>query len=191
VAVERAPRQYVALRGAHINNSDAQIVGPELDAIAAELGGIKPSDVINRAATPGTALNRWDTDKGYFEWDDESAADAFREGQARRLIRSVVIKVDTGSETLRTRAFYSIQTDSRARHYQSISEVAQDPEMVRQIRDRFQNELIRIDQSYRAYLSFVEFERDFGGVFAAIEEVVPQAKARAQKRGRSRAKARA
>lgn len=190
MAIERAPRMYVAARGSHINNTDAQVVGPELDLIATEEGGITPASVVARAATPGTALNEWDSEKHYFEWNDEKAADAFREGQARRLIKAVVIKVDTGTETLKTKAFYSVALDDRARRYQPISEISQDPTMVQQIRDRFHNELIRIDQSYKAYLAFVEFEREFGAVFEAIDAVLPDTPARRRARNRAKAVAR-
>lgn len=178
MAVERAPRRFVALRGAHINNQDAEILGPEIEAISVRDGGITPASIIERAQTPGTVLNAWDHAKGYFEWDDTKAARAHRETQARQLIKSIVIRVDTGEETLNTRAFYSIALDERARRYLPVEQLAGDSEYVQQVRDRFHNELIRIDRDYRAFLRFSEFSQSYRGVFEAIDAVVDDEEAR-------------
>ena len=185
MAIERAPRQYVALRGSHINNSDAEVVGPELEVLAAQGDGITPASVVARAATPGTALNAWDSQKGYFEWNDVSAAEAYREGQARRLIKAVVIRVDDGQSTHRVPAYYSVTRDDSARRYESVDTLMENPEYVRQVRDRFTNELIRIDQSYRAFLAYRDFAADHTAVFEAIDADI-EATATPEQRARRR-----
>lgn len=190
MAIERAPRRYVALAGSHINNSDAEVVGPELDAIYLRDGGVTPAAVVERAKTTGTILNAWDRAKNYFEWDDDKAAAAYREGQARRLVKAIVVKVDNGEETLSSRAYYSIRHDARARTYVPVESIAADAEFVQQVRDRFHNELIRIDKDYRAFMRFAEFAQAYGPVFEAIDRAGVKQETPKRKSRRERAAAR-
>lgn len=174
MAVERAPKMYVATRGSRINNTSAQVVGPELEALAESPAGLTPSAVLARAIEPGAPLQLWDQSVGYFQWDDSQAAVAFREEQARLLIRSVVVRVQSGEGAVRTRAFHVV-ADKDKRSYRTIDEIVSNPDYVDQIKRRFQNELIRMDKSYRAYLSYVEFSQQFAPVFEAISEVLVEA----------------
>jgi hypothetical protein len=183
MAVERAPKMYAASKGAHISNASAQVVGPELDRLASTFpSGLTPAAVLDRASTRGTPLYEWDQDTGYFEWDDVAAAEAHREEQARLLIRSVVIKVQSGSGAIRTRAFHVIAENDK-RSYRSIDEIVTNDDYIDQIKRRFQNELIRLDKTYRAYLSYVEFSQQYAPVFEAIAEVAPTEPVRRPRRG--------
>lgn len=51
-------------------------------------GRLTPAEVVDAARNPKSPLH------AYFEWDNDRAADAYRLGQARQLIRSVKITID-------------------------------------------------------------------------------------------------
>lgn len=166
---------YAVSKGGRLpgGTAAAQIVGAELAAIDQQFGSISASDVVARAETPGTPLNAWDNEYHYFEWNEPKAAAAYREEQARQLIRAVVIKVESGEQTLSTRGFYPIRDGHDQTHiYRPVGAVINDRQLNRQIMDRFQNELLRINDSYRAYLAYSDFARAFGIVFEAVDTVI-------------------
>lgn len=61
-------------------------VADELLALEKESGRLEPTDVVEAARDPASALHP------YFEWDDTEAARQHRLGQARQLIRRVKIE---------------------------------------------------------------------------------------------------
>lgn len=64
----------------------AQTVGEALDRVrTANEGRLAPRDVVVAAQKSGSPLHR------YFEWQDNIAATKYRDGEARELIRSLVV----------------------------------------------------------------------------------------------------
>ena len=116
-----------------------KIVGSELKAIDDSEGEIPAAAIVQRAATPGTALNEWDNKYHYFEWNDTVAADEYRQEQARALIRAIEIRVTSGDQTLSTRGFYAVG-DANGKVYRPVERIV-GTELNRQIIDRFQNRL--------------------------------------------------
>lgn len=149
-----------------------QIVGSELEVIDQEFGDISAQAVVDRARTPGTALNAWDNKAHYFEWNDAAGAEKYREEQARQLIRTVKIVIETGDQKLSTRGFFAIQSDGHGKVYRPVGFVLTDPAAHRQVIDRFQNEILRIDSAYRAYLGYADFATRFAPVFDAVDRVI-------------------
>ena len=81
-------RTFTFREGARVKGGvDAQTVGEELERIAAETGGVTPQAVVESAKPADAPLHPC------FTWDDEKAADLYRQGEARTLVRSVEIIV--------------------------------------------------------------------------------------------------
>ena len=97
---------YQWVRGSRLSG-DAQVVGEELDRIAAEHGGSLTPEVVLDAARPEGALLH---DRGGFEWRDEAAAEAHRLNQARYLIRSIQIVV-SHPEPQAIRAYVAVRQE--------------------------------------------------------------------------------
>lgn len=184
---ESAISKYSVKRGGRLpgGKSAAAIVGAELEVIDREDGEISARSVVERARTPGTALNAWDHVAHYFEWDDSVAAEEYREEQARQLIRAVRISIETGDETLSTRGFYAIAADNR-KVYRPVGFVTANPQAHLEVLTRFQNEILRLDAAYRAYLSYADFSVRFGGVFDAVDKVIDDLAAEGEPRARQR-----
>jgi hypothetical protein len=66
-------------------SGDAQRVGEAIEDIRKAAGTIGPRDIVDAACPPDSVLHP------YFDWDDSMAADAYREHQARHLLRSIVV----------------------------------------------------------------------------------------------------
>lgn len=169
MAIDREPVMYSVRKGSRISVASAQVVGPELEAIAREEGGISAAAVVDRAATPGTALANWDDQTHYFEWNDEEAAYLHRQEQARNLIRSIIVRVSTPTGEAKSRAFYQVENADHERRYRPVQEVLDNSDWSEQVINRFRGELIRLEEQYRAYLSIEAFNRQYGSIFAEIK----------------------
>lgn len=78
----------------------AQTAGEELRRIYADKGQLKPADVVDESRPTSAPLHPC------FEWDDEVAAEKYREVQAGNLIRSITVVHKTPThEPVEVRAF--------------------------------------------------------------------------------------
>lgn len=95
----------------------------ELDALVAAHGGsISPSQVVEFARDPNTALHT------VFEWDDTVAAQRFREVQAAHYIRAVVKTLPTRNDrVLEVRAFVALTPDRGTVSFRPVESVLDDP----------------------------------------------------------------
>lgn len=83
----------------------AQKAGQELERIYEKNGELKPKAVVDESRPEEAVLHP------VFEWDDEIAAEKYREHQAGKLIRCVVEVVETPvtHKTIETRSFHSVE----------------------------------------------------------------------------------
>jgi len=79
-AVTEQPKVYFWAPG-HQRAIDSQVLGDTIDGIAAKKGVCHPQDLVDAARSRRSPLH------SLFEWDDEVAAELFRRGQARQVIR--------------------------------------------------------------------------------------------------------
>ncbi len=91
---------------------DAAIVGAHIEMLRAKFKGeITPQDVVDDARHGNSPLH------SFFEWDEGAAAEAYRLGQARGLIRAVVaIYTSETAPAVRARAYVHI-AERGAEHY--------------------------------------------------------------------------
>lgn len=93
---------------------------------------------------------------GYFEWDDDSAADAFRLHQAQQVVRRVMVTVIPAPDAkpIRVRAFVArreiAQTaeETEPGSYIAIEEVAGATAYELSLRDSIRRDLLRIRRKY-------------------------------------------
>ena len=82
---------YTFKNGYRIKGIDPQKAGESLEELRKNGDGIKTESVVNMAKKPTSPLHP------AFEWDDSKAAKKFRLEQARYLIRSIQVTIDTTS----------------------------------------------------------------------------------------------
>ena len=86
---------------------NAQKAGMELEKIAQKRGSLKPAYVVEESTNKKAVLHKC------FEWDNDKAADKYRQRQAQDLIRNIVtVKIGKVETTGPIRAFVSFKQDN-------------------------------------------------------------------------------
>jgi hypothetical protein len=102
------------------DKADPQVIGGVLEAISdAHAGRLDPHDVVDEARPAASPLH------GHFEWDDALAAEQYRLGQARAIIRAVRV-VGVNPNEAKQRAFISV-SDNAGRAYRPLRQIIADP----------------------------------------------------------------
>lgn len=129
--------------------ADAKTVGEHLELLRRQCKGeLTPKDVVNDARHDNSPLHE------FFEWNDGEAAEAYRLGQARGLIRSVVaIYVREDAPALRQKAYVHIP-ERGTEHYRETSHALSQRKTRQMVLERAWREL----QAWRArYADLKEF----------------------------------
>ncbi len=106
---------------------DAQVAGEELERIRVRQNGrLDAKDVVEASRSEDAPLH------GAFEWNDATAADAYRVDQARYLIRSIDVVIQQAEETKAVRAFVSVKRDED-RSYTSLAHAMSDSQLRAQV----------------------------------------------------------
>lgn len=121
-------------------------------------GQITPPDVVDAARDPKSPLHQ------HFEWDDSAAAEEWRLAQARTLIASVRVKLQSAPERPPLRAFVHISAPLP--HYESAKLAMSDPEKREMILRRALSEL---ESFKRRYAEFSELAQIFMQIDALPE----------------------
>lgn len=136
--------------GSH-HKCDAKVAGKVCETLAGE-GRLTPKDLVEESRPDDAPLH------GEFEWDDRAAAEAYRESQARYIIRSIEVVVQhDGEDVGQTRAFVALQ-DGGPCEYTPIDVVMSDDSRRQELLRRALSELACFKQKYR---SLTELSRVF------------------------------
>lgn len=137
----------------------AQVVGEHFERLEKQQGHITPKIVLESARSETSAIHPC------FEWNDDVAAEKYRETQAGLLIRNLTVKmIETGEkQTEPVRAYVSIkQSDSS--EFISLQNVLKDDELTQKMLEQAKNELNAFEKKYSAL-------QELSKVFEAIAEV--------------------
>lgn len=140
-------------------HADAEVVGARIEELRKKLKGeITPQDVVDDARKAKSPLH------SFFEWDDSSAAEAYRLQQARGLIRSVVaIYTHPDRPATKARAYVHI-SESGTPHYRELSHAMSQAGTRDMVLQTAWRELSGWRQRYRDL-------REFAEVFDATDHV--------------------
>lgn len=137
-------------------NVSAQAAG-ELCAELESQGKLTPHEVVEASRPDDAPLH------AAFEWNDEIAAERFRESQASYIIRSVEVVIEGTNK--KTRAFVSVHVTEDRREYHEISKVLS----IRDERELLLEDAKRELTSFKNKYAVLE---ELADVFAAIDKVV-------------------
>lgn len=102
---------------------DPQPIGEEVERLRVKHGELDPGAIVEEAKNKRSALHP------LFPWDDEEAARLAREQIARRLLRSIHVRIERPhAKPIDTRAFVSSAVNGKARHYTSATVALEDEE---------------------------------------------------------------
>jgi len=114
----------------------------ELKKIEQRKGIITPSSVVEAARDQTSPLH------AHFTWDDTEAAEAYREWQARGLLKRVTVKIEGKELPAFHNVVIQITGDGERRGYVSTSIVLKDKGMTKQIIQQAIDELIFWEKKY-------------------------------------------
>lgn len=136
----------------------AQIAGEELERIRVRQNGrLEASDVVRESRDPTSPLHP------AFEWDNDRAADAYREDQARYIIRHIAVEMPSRKgDDAPIRAFVSVVRDTD-RSYTSTAHALSDTELRQQVLDSAWRELEAWRNRHAELIELAE-------VFATIDQ---------------------
>lgn len=134
--------------GISVPTVPAQKAGEELARIEAKHGGLKPATVVNESRPEDAVLHP------VFEWDDEVAAEKYRNVQAGQIIRSVrVVSESSEGERSKAPAFVSVvrvvDEDTSHREYVSTSKAMDNEEWKRGVMAEALDQLRAFARRYR------------------------------------------
>ena len=116
----------------------AQTAGEELHRIYTDKGQLKPADIVDESRPEEAPLH------SCFEWDDETAAEKYREVQAGQIIRSVVVvQEEKQRPQVEVRAFVSVQ-----KTYRPIEVVVNSEEQMLELFNSALSELKAFERKY-------------------------------------------
>lgn len=139
---------------------DAQVAGEELERLRVRNNGqLTPPSVVRAAEPEDSPLHP------AFEWDDEEAAQKFREDQARYMLRGITVSVERDGEAAKPiRAFVNVEADDDSRGYIDVITAMSDKALRQQVLARAKQELDDWRNRYNEYA-------ELAGVFEAIDRL--------------------
>jgi hypothetical protein len=136
----------------------AQEVGEYLDELELEFGKVTPKIVLDRSREEDALLH------SCFEWNDDVAAEKYRETQAGFIIRNLVIKVDNSAqEEQSVRAFVNVKSETQS-IFVSMAKVIENDDLRSQMLNTAKQELHSFKQKYENLQELCE-------VFKAIDKL--------------------
>ena len=137
---------------------DAQRVGEAIEKLTKRHNGVlEPGHIVDAARDEASPMHP------HFEWDDATAAEAYREDQARELVRSLTVDISKSNlETKPIRAYVNVEVGPE-RGYVSTHTAMSSQELRQQVLARAFAEL----EAWRArHAELTEMAR----IFSAIDE---------------------
>lgn len=135
------------------SEADPQKIGEALAEIAGNAGGhLTPSAVVMAARKRDSVLHK------HFEWNDKTAAEAYRIDQARDLVSSIHVETADAS-TGAARAFLSI-TDKGGKSYRSLAEIMGSADLQLKVLASAERDLLSFESRYRSLNDICDLVRD-------------------------------
>ncbi len=146
--------KYTAKRGLP-GGVSAQIVGEQIERLKNKTGFVTAEQLVAKAKSKKSPLH------DCFTWDDQKAGKLRRLDEARYLLRTVTVEIETDDEPIITRAFVSVSDDPV---YTTIESAMADDDMRESLLGQAKRELKSFKVKYAQL-------KELANVFAAIDNI--------------------
>lgn len=136
-------KKYVARVGCPYSDTDADVIGKEMDRLTETTKKITPRELVESAKNPTSPLHQ------YFDWDVESAAYKHWLSTARQIMASVMVIYESNEEPIR--AYYRVISESGDGSYVALPTVLTEEDYLRQIIKQALDELKGWKKRYGQY----------------------------------------
>lgn len=147
--------KYTAKRGLP-GKASPQLIGERIEIIKTKNGGFVSAEMLVKEAKKKTSPLH-----GCFTWDDKKAGTLRRLDEARYLLRTITVEVETDDEPVITRAFVSVTDDPI---YTTIESAMADVDMRESLLDQAKRELKSFKVKYAQL-------KELAVIFEAIDSI--------------------
>lgn len=169
--------KFVAMPNGILNNTQAETVGRELVKLERANGAVKPADVVAAAEPITSPLHP------LFTWDDTAAAQAYREDEARNIIRSVrIICTDIpAAEQPVIRAHVNVKAHDTEKEFEgnayiSMTRATEDDAYRQQMLTNARSEIVSWQRRYDDLLQFTGKASQIKEVVESLDEEITKEK---------------
>ncbi len=122
----------------------ASIAGAVCESLANSDGGLTPRRLLDASRPESAPLH------GEFEWNDEKAAECYRESQAAGIIKNLIV-VETEEQTAEScRAFVNVHSKQNLGNYHPIKVVLDTPDMYEQMMKAARRDMMSFIAKYKS-----------------------------------------
>lgn len=138
----------------------AQIAGEVCKALERSTVGLSPKSLLDASRNENAPLH------DEFEWDDNVAAEHYREQQAKDIIRNIyVVGVEREEKEMTIRAFVNAKSETRPGSYHNIRAAVQDVDMKTQLLESAKREC-------NSFIDKYEKIKELCGVIREMRKIV-------------------
>lgn len=138
-------------------NVAAQKVGAEIEKLVAKTGDISAEGLVNHASNKNSPLHN------LFTWDNDVAADLYRRTQARKVLNTLRVVVESNGEEIPLIAYVSVTVDDSPAYVTTAKAMSEEEYRAEVLNDALRS-LAGFERRYRELL-------ELQPVFDAIKEV--------------------
>lgn len=136
-------KEYRFITPSLFSGITAREAASELERIKSKYGILKPETVVKESKDEGAVLH------GYFNWDDESAAELYRAQQASDLIRNIRVVITEQKSEYCVRAFVNVRSEgNNTRSYVPLPEALADEEAYKDLLSQAKAEMSSFVSKY-------------------------------------------
>lgn len=156
---------YIAKTGRY-SQEDVDVIAPEIEKLVAKHGrGLTAEEVLEAAGKSSSPLHQ------YFEWNDKTAANRYRTSQAKRIITSFRVRIQTSGGTYEVNGMMSVTNEGEldrphGRCFTTPRVVLTEQKFTNQV---LEEALHRLQEFKRSYGQISEAVTELGPVFKAID----------------------
>lgn len=129
--------EYQWKRGARISGLAAEVVAKHLESLESNGDGISPESVVDSARPKDSPIHK------AFTWNNAEAANQFRLWQARHLIGSLEVRIESplAGEPINVRAYLNASVEDSEQVYYSLGTIKGDPELRAQVLEQVRRDI--------------------------------------------------
>jgi len=167
-------KNYKFKDGSHIKNVSAEIVGKRLDYLYEKHNYLTPEIVVTDAKNKESELHP------IFEWNDKKAAAEHRKAQARALIRSIVVTIESDNNKEKTetdiRVFHNVRGDKgifekgETSRYLTITDALNSPEATDFLLKKAYNDMVAFKNKYSNLIQLKPYLEKLDEIISVLEE---------------------
>jgi hypothetical protein len=143
--------QFKPTKGARLSQEQVDRYAPHILELRQEKEvGLKPMDLVDDARDADSPLH------DYFEWDDDVAAERWRNSQAKYLLRHINTLFEKDDQMLEVRLWHSVVVDERS-VYADLGTIVTSEELTAQMVARALREVEIWTDKYKLYSELEKF----------------------------------